>query len=474
LRGVAEGGLPLAAILILALVVRVVYVLQSQESPSFTQPSMDALYHLDWARAFSRGESIHPGAFFRAPLYPWFLGLCLEVFGERLLLVRLLQAVIGTVSVLLVHLVGARAFGRRTGLLAALIASLYWVIVYFEGELLLPVLEILFDLLAIWLSLRAAERGTRGSAALAGAAWGLSAIVRPNVLLFAPLVLLWLGWRSLSSSGDRPSSGTTGGGRVRWRYHLPLAFALGLAVPIAPITAYNRISGGEWVLVSSQGGVNFWIGNNPQSDGVTAIVPGTRADWWGGYHDAIRIAEEAEGRTLASSEVSRFYSRKAWDWILSNPGSASRHLLWKLRLFFTDWELANNASERFFAYRFGPILRLLPIGFGVLAPLAILGLLATARAWRRTFPLWGFLPVYTASVVAFFVCSRFRAPVLPVMAILAAEACFHVLDLARHRRWPALAVTVAFLGGAAALITATSPTSWNPPSGARTGGRRGW
>ena len=30
-----------------------------------------------------------------------------------------------------------------------------------------------------------------------------------------------------------------------------------------------------------------------------AIVPGTRADWWGGYHDSVRMAEEAEGRALA-------------------------------------------------------------------------------------------------------------------------------------------------------------------------------
>jgi 4-amino-4-deoxy-L-arabinose transferase-like glycosyltransferase len=405
---------------------------------------MDALYHLEWARALARGEDFQPGPFFRAPLYPWFVGVLFRFFGENVLLVRLVQALVGTASVALVHLVGKRAFGARTGLLAALIASLYWVVIYFEGELLLPVLEIFFDLLAIWLSLRFDERRTQSRAALAGLAWGLAAIVRPNVLLFAPLVAVWIVLRSRTEA--------------RSRFAAPLAFLLALAAPILPITAYNRIAGGDWVLVSSQGGVNFWIGNNPRSDGVTAIVPGTRGDWWGGYHDSIAQAEAAEGRKLAPSEVSRHYSRAAWGWIRSEPAAALRLFLWKLRLFFTDWELGNNTSERFFAYRFGPILRWLPLGFVFLAPLALLGLALSAASWRRLLPLWGFLPVYTLSVVAFFVCARFRAPVLPVMAILAAHACVALAAMARDRRRLALAGSALFLG-AAGMLVASVPGS---------------
>ena len=444
----------LASILLLAFVLRLVYVLQSRESPSFTQPSMDALYHLEWARAFARGEPYQPGPFFRAPLYPWFLGALFRLFGENLLLVRIVQAAIGTASVGLVHLVAARAFGPRTGVLAALFASLYWVVIYFEGEILLPVLEIFFDLLAIWLSLRIEDRRTRGRAALAGLAWGLAAIVRPNVLLFAPLVAAWVFLRTKGAQSPRPppTDAARSAPRAAGRVALTLAFLLGLAAPIAPITAYNRIVGKDWVLVSSQGGVNFWIGNNPRSDGASAIVPGTRADWWGGYRDSVRIAEEAEGRQLVPSEVSRYFSRKAWSWIRSDPGAAVSHALWKLRLFFTDWELSNDASERFFAYRYGPILRWLPLGFAALAPLALLGLALTAGSWRRLLPLWGFLPVYTASVVAFFVCSRFRAPVLPVMAILAAQACVALVAMARDRRFLALSGSALFLAATFAIV----------------------
>jgi 4-amino-4-deoxy-L-arabinose transferase-like glycosyltransferase len=441
-RASARSRLALLAILALSFVVRVVYVVQSRHSPAFEQPSMDALYHLDWARAFAAGKDFQPGPFFRAPLYPWFLGILLRLFGEDLLAVRLVQAAIGTASVGLVYLVGARAFDVRTGLLGALFAGLYWVTIYFEGELLLPVLEVFFDLLAIWLALRVEEepaplRPLR--IALCGAAFGVAALVRPNVLLFCPFVALWILLRAARRGTPKPLVAAA-------------VFLAALAAPIAPVTLYNGMVGKDWVLVSSQGGVNFWIGNNPRSNGVSAVVPGTRQDWWGGYRDSIRMAELEEGRPLKPSEVSRHYAAKAWSWIRSEPRAALRHTLWKLRLFWTDFEFGNNASERFFAFRFGPILRALPLGFVALAPLALLGFLLAARNWRHLFPLWGFLPVYTFSVVAFFVCARFRVPVLPAMALFAAHACWRLFAMARDRALLPLAASGAFLAAAILLV----------------------
>jgi tetratricopeptide (TPR) repeat protein len=433
----------LAAILAVAFALRVVYVLQSRASPFFAEPQMDALYHTEWARAFAAGRDFQPGPFFRAPLYPWFLGLCFKLSGGSFLAPRLVQAAIGTLGVALTYLVGARAFDRRVGLLAALFAAGYWVLIYFDGELLLPVLEVPLDLAAIWLSLRVgratapaaatlAPREPRPlDAALAGLAWGVSAIVRPNVLLFAPIVAAWIAWLAWRASRE-----------MRTRVLAPGAFVLGLLVPILPITAYNAFVGGDAVLISSQGGVNLWIGNNPQSDGSSAIVPGTRADWWGGYYDAIHQAEAAEGRRLKPSEVSRWYTRKAIDFVLANPLTAARQLAWKLRLFWTDFELGNNVDERFFAYRYGAVLRVLPLGFALVAPLSLIGLALCARRAWRDLPLWGFVPVYMASVVAFFVCSRFRVPVLPVLTVFAAYACVWSADALRAGRRVPLAIAL--------------------------------
>jgi len=401
---------------------------------------MDALYHVEWARALVRGEDFAPGPFFRAPGYPWFLALITRVFGEGLLAPRLVQAVVGSGSCALVYVLGTRLFDRRTGLIAASISAAYAMLVYFDGELLLPVLEVPTALVAVWLAVRYGDRPGLVRVALAGAALGIAAIVRPNILLWGAAAGAWILFRS--------------GLPLRTKLRDGAIYALATLAPILPITAYNAIAGGDTVLISTQGGVNFWIGNNPASDGSTAIAPGTRPDWWGGFEDTVAHAEAAEGRALSPSEVSRHYSGRAWQWIASDPWAAAKHLGWKLRLYWTDHELGNNQDEVFFAREFGPVLSLAPFGFGFVAPLGLLGLALSVRRFRRIGPAWLFVPMWCASVVAFFVCARFRIPMMPVLGIFAAFAAVSAIDALRTRRWKPLAIGGAAFVGLALLVQA--------------------
>ena len=420
----------LVLILALAFALRLVYVLQIRSGPFFAEPVLDSLFHTDWARAVAAGETFIEGPFFRAPLYPWFLGLCFKLFGESFLVPRLIQAGFGTVSTGLCYLLGREAFNRKTGLLAALFWATNWVAIYFDGELLIPTLLVPLTLLALWVTLTLARRPSLKRTALAGMLWGLAAIARPSVLLFLPFLAAWLLLRQ----------------RPVWKrgFLAAAALTLGTLLPIVPISTYNFFVGGDAVLISSQAGVNFWIGNNPLSDGTSAVFPGARQNWRF-YLDAIALAEKEEGRSLRASEVSRHYSSKAWRFIFGQPRESLRHMLWKLRLFWIDWELGNNLPIRFYAFHFGPVTRWLPLGFAFLAPMGILGLLLSWRDGTPRFPLWGFLIVYTAGVVLFFVCSRFRVPVLPVLAVYGAHAAIELLSFLRARRFAALVASAAVL-----------------------------
>ena len=431
---------------LLAFILRLIYVLGLRESPFFETPIMDAAYHLEWARALASGEDFLPGPFFRAPLYPWFLALTQWWFDESLLAPRILQCLFGGASAVLAYLLGRRAFDARAGLLAGLFAATYWVLIYFDAELLIPTLIVPLNLGALYLTLGLRDRATPARAALAGVVFGLSAIARPNVLMFMPLLALWLLFRS--PPGMR---------RLAWMHRLrpglpaALGFSAGLLLPILPVTAYNYCVGDDTVLISSQAGVNFWIGNNPDSDGSAAIVPGTRSGWWEGYHDAIALAQQAEGRPLKPSEVSAHYSRKTWSWIAEHPGDAVDLLLWKTRLFFTSYELGNNQEVRFFARHYNPFVAWLPVRLWFLFGFGLLGLLLALRHPARTFPLTGFCLVYSASVIAFFICSRFRVPVLPLLMLFSAHACCWLFDRLRAKNWLrllsglALALVVSFL-----------------------------
>ncbi len=425
-------------IVLLAFLLRLVYLLEAQASPYFESPIMDPLYHLEWARAIAGGQTFQEGPFFRAPLYPWFLGTLLRFFGEGLLLPRVFQAGLGALTTLFTFLIARRAFEFRVGVLAALLVATNWVLIYFDGELLIPTLSIPINLGALWLTMRLAREPSARNAGAAGLTWGLAALARPNVLLFMPLLFGWLLWRA------RP--------RLRSGLLPALALTGGVLAMILPITFYNSIVGGDTVLISSQAGVNLWIGNNPASDGSTAIVPGTRPGWWEGFHDSIALAEQAEGRELAPSEVSSHYTGRALDFITGDPSAAAGHFLWKLRLFWMDWELGNNADVQFFAFHFSRLLRYLPPSLGLLGPLALLGLWMCRRRAGELFPLWAFTLVYMLSVVLFFVCSRYRAPVLPLYAVLSSFALFSLYDQVRARQWMPVGVSAVCLSALAVMM----------------------
>jgi 4-amino-4-deoxy-L-arabinose transferase-like glycosyltransferase len=410
----------LLVLVALAVGLRMAYVLALREHPAFEAPMMDAGYHWAWARAIADGREFQDGPFFRAPLYPVWLGGLVALFGEASTLApRLVQALLGGGTVVLTWLLGRRvgavAGGRASasvvGLGAAVIVATYWALVVSEGELLLEVLYLPLMLGGLVLAARAidASEVSRSQAlrcaALAGLVFGLAAITRPNVLLCMPLPFVLL----LRSRGWRPA----------------LALTLGTLAPIAPVTLHNALEG-DAALIATQAGVNLWIGNNPTSDGATAIVPGTRGGWWEGYYDSIAAAEAAEGHTLLPSEVSAHYTSRAFAFARAEPLQALRLLARKTWLFVHSAEVGNNSDPRFAAVRYAPWVVWLPVRFGWLCAFGVVGLAVAARQGATGRLLTGFVTLHALSVVLFFVNTRFRLPVVPGLAIGAAFLVEHV------------------------------------------------
>jgi len=398
-----EGSI-LAFLLLLALTVRVVFVLQMRASPYFDHPALDQGFYVEAGRAVATGQEIRPGPIVRPPLYGWWLGLIFRIFGESLLVPRLLQCLVGTIAVWLVHRLAKVAFCAWTGLLAALLAATYWVLVYYDGELLRESLLNPLNLCGALWTLEFSRKSSWVKGTAAGLAWGLAALLRPQVLAVVPFFLLYFRFYS----------------RMNLRYIL--GYAAAVAAPILPITTYNWVVGGDRLLISAEGGQALWIGNNPQSDGTGQVAPGTRGDFWGGYEDTRALAELEEGHPLRPSEVSSHYVWKTWTWISQQPMAATRLLLQKLRLLWTDWEFGSPEEPYFFASRFAPITSWLPLGFGIIASLAAMGLLSLAkRGFWESFPIWGFVLFYGLTIVTFIVGSRYRLPIIPFLLILAAE-----------------------------------------------------
>src|SRR3954470_20327229 len=114
---------------------------------------------------------------------------------------RLLGALIGTVTVVLIGLLGRAVAGARAGLLAAGIAAVYPLLwgadVSLMSETLYGMLVVGALLAALWF--RARPDGRRG--ALLGALIALAALTRGEALLLGVLLVLPLAWRARAWRG---------------------------------------------------------------------------------------------------------------------------------------------------------------------------------------------------------------------------------------------------------------------------------
>ena len=85
-------------ILVVAFVMRAVYLWQARHAPEFSLLVGDAVTYDGWASRIAGGDWLGEGVFYQAPLYPYFLGMIYALFGRELLAVRLIQIVLGAGS----------------------------------------------------------------------------------------------------------------------------------------------------------------------------------------------------------------------------------------------------------------------------------------------------------------------------------------------------------------------------------------
>ena len=402
--------LPLG-IFILALFVRFVYLIQLKSSlPFFSAPILDELYHDTWAQQIASGNWVGTEPFFRAPLYVYLLALTYEIFGHNLFLPRLFQIILGSLSCVLIFFIAKKLFNRSVGILSGVTASLYAMLIFYDAQLLITSLIVFLDLVVIALLLRASEKPKPLNWLLCGAVLGLSAIARPNILVFVPFILIWVFFQFRNKFPIKTIL-------IRW-----VVLCLGVLLMIAPVTLRNYLVGNDLVLIAWQGGYNFYLGNNPGATGWSATAPQIDKGWWGGYEDAIRLAEEETKTKLKPSQISDFWYKKGADFIVSQPLNWLKLMGRKMIYFWKGFEIGNNQNiylykrfSSFFNSLLGKFIVYFP--FGLVGPLSIMGLLICLKDLRKYLLVYLFILSYSASIIIFFVCSRYRMPVIPFLII---------------------------------------------------------
>lgn len=194
---------------------------------------------------------------------------------------------------------------------------------------------------------------------------------------------------------------------------------LGLILPLLPVAARNAALGGGFLPTTSQGGVNFWIGNNPLADGTyRPLVPGKQVPSYE-REEARILAEQALGRPLAANEVSGFWLQRSLSWARAEPVAFVRLQVKKLGLYWSGYEWP-DAVDFYWMKTISWPLALPGIEWSAAAFLALWGLLLERRRLAVWAPVLVFELGWMLSVVLFFVFSRYRLPAVPGLLLLAA------------------------------------------------------
>ncbi len=418
------------AVFLAAFALRAVYLFQSASGPAFWIPTVDAgIYHEIAARwAEGRGMS---GLFFWQPFfYPFFLGLLYKVVGVSVLSAKVANILLGSLTCVLTRRLGRRVFGSVAGWTAGMICVFYGPLVYYDGELLGASWAAFWALLLVLTLMRACERPRLATSFLWGMAAAVGVLIRTEFLLFALAGTLLLAFRRRA---------TEPGEKIVLR---SVSAALcGFLVITLPVATLCHRATGHFAFLPTSGPLNLYLGNHPDRCRTVTIRPG----WEWRRLNALPLGQGAQDAWDSRS----FYTRQLLSEASKEPRAFVGTIVTKLAQVVGAREIPRN-SDIYLFREWSSLLGLLvwKIGrfgfpFGVIFPFAVLGFILHRRSLPA--PLTLFLVCIPLAVVTAFVAGRYRVPLVPFLAVLAAGGALSLAKMFRERRRSAAAWAGALL-----------------------------
>jgi len=345
---------------------------------------------------------------FIPPVYPFFLAFARQwtVAGDWM--VKAAQIAFACLTILSLYALARELGASETeGAFAALVMAVYPPAIVYAIDVSTVTLETLFVIAGAWLVLRAAKNGSYRAPIGAGVMFSLATLTRSTWITLLPLAIVWVVWYRKSS--------------LRIASQQIAAMLLAAAVFFAPWVGYNYATHGEWLLTSTNGGLNFWIGNNPRATGEYVfpteldrqVVVGV-ADWPEPARDRFFYARGLEFIKTSPAQFLDLFARKLLYFLFFRPNIGSNYEQTRLPLQLARW--------------------LFVLSWIVLLPFATLGVLTRGERWREH--TWPIVIFVSQAVVAalYFVGTRFRTPIDGFAMIWAAMGLAVLVTRWRHRQ----------------------------------------
>ena len=181
-----------AIIFSVALFVRIMHLGDLNAAPFFGSRIGDAEVYDEWAQGIAAGDWIGDRVFYQAPLYPYFLGMVYSFVGNDMGHVLKLQALLGSLSCVLLGLATWRLFSKGAGITAGFLLAFYAPVLFYESLLQKSVLDIFFLSLALLLISKLLFLPTKAKWCALGLAMGALVLARENALVFVIAILIWI------------------------------------------------------------------------------------------------------------------------------------------------------------------------------------------------------------------------------------------------------------------------------------------
>ena len=437
--------------------VRLIVLMRLTSSPFLLPSGSDMHFYDDWAKQIVQGRFTDHQAFYGLPLYPFLVALLYRIFGASPFVPAFFQAGLDAGTAVLIYKITIRVLGggqfatgrARASRFAGIIAAAGWcffVPAQAYSAILMPTAVAVFMFwLLVWLIVRTESAPSLICCAVCGFLIGVTAMAVATILFLIPLFLWAIFIRQRQSR--LPGAGAAAA----------LLF-LGILAGTSPCWIHNYFVARDPVFLSAHGGINFWLGNNPDATGYPRF-PGLHAGQAQMLRDSIDLAETTAGKSLKRSEVSQYWSSKARDYITSNPGAWLKLMIRKIANFWNAFEyddlgVIRNLREHRVLF---PGLH-----FGLVAALAIPGLLFSWRAFPASRWIAAAVGLHVAAILPVFVTERYRLPVVPGLFILAALGLYRLWRDCSLGRYSSVALQLGIVAASVFFITLPrhDPSLW--------------
>lgn len=333
------------------------------------------------------------------PGQSFFLATIYTVFGYNPQIACIFQVFISSLTCIIIYYIGKTVINKKIGIIAGLIAALYPAFIIFSGSLHTETLFIFLLSLSILYLLKIHEQTSIKNLLIVGVSLGLATLIRPIIVGFIPFILLWM----LLSSKERKKN------LMRF-----MAIFVIMMVVVSPWTIRNYNVHHGFVLVSTNGGVNFWIGNNPDATGRMLEKENQTMLWtiWNMTNDEV--------------ERDKLFYEKGFEFIKENPskflvlGAKKFAHFWGFILPFFTCYLYGYFINPTSGWLFMLLAPLTVLPYAIVLPFAIFGIIFYQK-WDRKASLLFLLMFYYVVIHSIILSStRYHLPLVPFLIIFAA------------------------------------------------------